>query len=78
MKGGETKMEKEKTIYTNQLQKTDMECSVCKKKRECSSRAEGKFCESFRSETFIPGKRKPLKVWETERKATWEMQKNDR
>lgn len=67
--GGEVKMKEKKTIYTNQRQKTDMDCSVCKKKRECDSQAEGKFCDSFRSETFIPGKRKPLKVWEEERKA---------
>lgn len=62
-------MKEKKTTYANQLQKTDMDCSVCKRKKKCSSAAEGKFCDSFRSETFIPGKRKPLKVWEEERKA---------
>ena len=56
-------------MKTNSHRKTDLDCSVCKRQKECDSRAEGKFCDSFSSETFIPGKRKPLKVWEEERKA---------
>ena len=62
-------MKEKKTEYANQQKKTDMDCSVCKRQEGCENRAEGKFCDSFRSETFIPGKRKPLKVWEEERKA---------
>ena len=62
-------MKKGKTVYRNQEQKTDLDCSACKLQKECDSRAEGKFCDSFRSETFNPGKQKPLKVWEEERKA---------
>ena len=60
---------KKKTTYTNQPQKTDLDCSVCKKQKECTSRAEGKFCDSFRNETFNPEKQNPLKTWEKERKA---------
>jgi len=58
----------------NQM-KTDLDCCVCKRRKECSTSAEGKFCDSFRSETFMPGKRKPLKVWEEERKARQEVKK---
>ena len=63
-------MKKEKTIYRNQQQKTDLDCCVCKRRKGCTNWAEGKFCDSFRSETFNPGERKPLEVWEEERKAT--------
>ena len=62
-------MKKKKAICNEQQQKTDLDCCVCTRQKGCDSRAEGKFCDSFRSETFIPGKRKPLKVWEEERKA---------
>ena len=62
------RMKKWKTVYGNHLQKTDVDCCVCKRRKECDVRAESKFCDSFRSETFNSGKRKPLDVWEQERK----------
>ena len=65
--------QKEKTIYANQQKKTDLDCTVCKKQKGCASRAEGKFCDGFISETFKPWKRKPLTAWEQERKARQEV-----
>lgn len=63
-------MKKEKTVQRNKLQKTDLDCSVCKKQKECDSRAEGKFCGRFASENYSRYRKgDPLKVWETERKA---------
>ena len=61
-------MKEKKTEYANQQKKTDMDCSVCKRQEGCANRAEGKFCDSFRSETFNPEKQNPLKTWEKERK----------
>jgi hypothetical protein len=57
---------KKKTIYGNQQKKTDIDCSVCKRRRRCESQAEGKFCDSFRSETFNPEEQNPMKTWEKE------------
>ena len=67
--------QKEKTIYANQQKKTDLDCTVCKKQKGCASRAEGKFCDSFRSETFNQEEQNPLKTWEKERQARQEVKK---
>ena len=62
-------------MKTNSDRKTDMDCSVCKRRKECASQAEGKFCDSFHSETFNPEKQNPLKTWEKERQALQEVKK---
>ena len=61
-------MKKGKQIYKNQQKRTDLDCCVCKRQKECENRAEGKFCSRFFSETFKPGERDPVDVWEQERR----------
>lgn len=70
-------MKKKKTIYGNQMQKTDLDCCVCKRKKRCGNRAEGKFCSRFISETFRSGRKDPVDVWEQERRDRMEAMSGD-